>query len=479
MSERSLVFLLAALALLALSCSDLEQPTPLAPVGDAGGYSVDTEGLAWAFVDQAGWEPAVERNQAKTIPSDGGESLLWNFNREVISGNIVHYSAIVRTGPGPYDQIGIHRVVKESRPFRPIHTQKALFLLHGDLKDFEGMWLPGQFSPNLPDDFGLAAYLAGQRIDVWGITQGWNFVPAEETDFSFFADWGIQKEVDHLSIGLAIARLSRWIGGDGLDQMLLLGYSSGSATGYALLNEETLRPQILRQVKGYIAADLGVRSDDPEWVALWEDWHANFYQPLYESGQYQDPLVFRDVSLLARSNPNGESPYLGGLTNLQAALYFAGGQIFGTSNAHYHAPVLEDGLPVDLQFVTIPQWLDFIENSAAYEPILFEWDGAQMIAMHDTPFVSHLGDITVPIFDLGAAGGIAPYTTAMLDYLGSTDITQLYVSTNPDPLLDFAHIDLFTGYYAPELVWEPIRDWVAAHSTHGRAPIEPLVAADD
>lgn len=464
-------------ALLALSCSQLEQPAPLGPIDEAAGNAIDSEALAWALVGEAGWEAALTRDPAKAIPSEGSEGLLCSFSREVIAGNIVHYSAVVRTGPGPYDRIGIHRVVKETRPGRPIHTQKALFLLHGDLKGFEGMWLPGQFSPNLPDDFGLAAYLAGERIDVWGITQGWNFVPREETDFSFFADWGVQKEVNHLAVGLAIARLSRWIGGDGLDQMLLLGYSSGSATGYALLNEEAQRPECLRQVKGYIAADLGLRSDDPEWVALWEDWHANFYQPLYESGQYQDPLIFHDVSLLAQSDPAGESPYLPGATNLQAALYFAGGQVFGTSNAHYHAPVLEEGLPVDLQFVTIPQWLDFIENTAAYEPILFEWDGAQMIAMHDTPFVSNLGDITVPIFDLGAAGGIAPYTTAMLDYLGSTDITQLHVSTNADPLLDFAHIDLFTGYNAPELVWEPIRAWVAAHSPQGREAETPVVAA--
>ena len=52
--------------------------------------------------------------------------------------------------------------------------------------------------------------------------------------------------------------------------MLLLGYSSGAATGYAYLNQETRMPYGLRQVKGFIAADLGVRSDDPDWLSMGE-----------------------------------------------------------------------------------------------------------------------------------------------------------------------------------------------------------------
>ncbi len=478
MSKRLLTLLLATFTLLALSCSELEQPAPLAPTGDASIAGIDTEGLAWAFVGEAGWEPAITRDPAKTIPSDGGESLLWSFQREVIASNVVHYSAIVRTGPGPYDHIGIHRVVKEMRPFRPIRTAKALFLLHGDLKDFEGMWLPGQFSTNLPDDFGLAAYLAQEGVDVWGITQGWNFVPGDMTDYSFYADWGLQKEMDHLSIGLAIARLSRWISGDGLDKMLLLGYSSGSATGYSLLNEESQRPAALRQVKGFIAADLGVRSDDPVWLETGAGF-LDFYQGLYDAGEYADVLILRDAALLAKSDPDGDSPYFPGLTNLQLALFYAGGLIFAPSEAHYHAPVLENGFPVDLQFATIPQWLDFMENTAASEPMLFEAEYCALLAGLDSPFVAHLGDVTVPVFDIGGGGGVAPYTAATVDYLGSSDITQLYVSTNPERMLDYGHIDIFTGYNAPELVWAPIRDWVVAHSPAGREAVSTLAAMEE
>ena len=148
------------------------------------------------------------------------------------------------------------------------------------------------------------------------------------------------------------------------------------------------------------------------------------------SGQYEDPILFlQDIAHRARTDPDGASPYFPGFTNWQTALFFGGGPIFGPVFTHYHAPIVEGGLPVGFQFVTIDQWLDFITASANYEPTLFELDYSRMMANMSTPYTNHLGDITVPVFDLGGAGGIAPYTEATLSHLGSTDITKLYVST--------------------------------------------------
>ncbi len=467
MSKR-IVFPVLGLALIAFGCSQERLLSPVAPTGNDH-LTYDAAGFACAMARQAGWPIEAEEAQAVT-----GQPLahqedppLLDFERTVITGNIVHYSARVPVGPGQYDVIGIHRVVRENRPGRPIKTHKALFMLHGDLKNFATMFLPGQFSAHLPSDFGIAVYLAEHNIDVWGITQGWNLVPAEETDFSFFADWGLQREVDHLSTGIGIAREARALGGNGLDKMLLLGYSSGSATGYALLNQETQMPQAERQVKGYIAADLGVRSDEPDWIACWTSW-LPWYQSTYDAGQYQDILVFRDVSLMARSDPDGASPFFPGFTNWQCAMFYGGGQIFAPTVAHYHAPILEDGLPVGFQHITPDQWLDFIENSAAYEPILFEWEVSRLLAMEDNPFISHLGEVTVPVLDIGGAGGIAPYTAATVSYLGSTDITQIYVSTGMPQELDYGHIDIFTGMNARHLAWDPILHWVIQHSVPGQ-----------
>lgn len=412
-----------------------------------------------------------------TAPEEGApvvsaldhQNLITDFEREVIAGNIVHYSAVIETGPGPYDRIGIHRVVRETRPYRPVWSPKALFLLHGDLKNFEGMWIPGQYSPNLPDDFGLAVYLARQGIDVWGMDQSWNFIPQEETDFSFFQGWGLQKEADHLSIGLAVARNARAFSGHKLEKILLLGYSSGAMTGFSLLNQESQLPLGHRQVKGFISADLAMKTNDPSFQEFMCA-RAASYEALYDAHQYQDPLPLRLFAYLARTAPDDQSPFgPPGMTNLQFVLLLGGGQVFGATTIHYHAPIIENGLPAGFQHITIDQWLDFLENTASYQPVLSSLEWAQLLCGQvDLPYDDYLSQVIVPVFDIGAAGGFAPYTAYTMSLLGSTDITQTYISVGaPEPALDYGHIDIFTAHNAPDLVWDPIARWVIQHSNEG------------
>jgi len=460
--------LLFSLALIAFGCSE-NPSSPLAPASEEGsGLEALVRAQTWDFVRAAEWKVEASETELAEVGMTASQPVscpLAGFKRAVIAGDIVHYSAVVTVGPGKYDRIGIHRVVRENRPGCPIRTQKAFFLLHGDLKRFETMWIPGLFSPTLPDDFGLAVFLARNGVDVWGIDQAWNFVPRSETDFSFFAGWGIQREVDHLEAALTVARAVRLITGNGYDKMLLLGYSSGSATGYTLLNQESQWPEWKRQVKGFVSGDFGVRCDNPAWLASWEYW-LEYYQGLYDAGQYEDGYyVFADIAMLARSDPDGDSPFFPGFTNWQCALFYGGGQIWGDVPGHFHAPVVQDGLPVDFQFITIDQWLDFITATCAYEPIRFERDYSLLAANLPSPFVEHLGDVTVPVFDVGGAGGIGPGMAATRSYLGSTDVTYLYISVGaPDPTLDYGHIDIFTGRNSPELVWRPILLWINGHS---------------
>ena len=55
---------------------------------------------------------------------------------------------------------------------------------------------------------------------------------------------------------MAIARLARYLTGSGLDKMMLAGYSSGVATGFAALNTETQVRSGARNIKGFISIDL-------------------------------------------------------------------------------------------------------------------------------------------------------------------------------------------------------------------------------
>jgi hypothetical protein len=82
----------------------------------------------------------------------------------------------------------------------------------------------------------------------------------------------------------------------------------------------------------------------------------------------------------------------------------------------------------------------------------------------DSPFDDHVGEIRVPIFNLGAKGGLGPYTMYGTTLLGSSDITHLMVSLGTgNTLTEFGHIDLFAAPQAPLKVWQPILKWLKAH----------------
>ena len=103
----------------------------------------------------------------------------------------------VRLGKNEYDVVRIHRVVREKRPFRPVRTEGAIFMIHGASQDFDDIFLrPGVDKANAQNSSPV--YLASNNIDVWGIDLAWTLVPVETSDFSFMQDWGIERDVDHV-----------------------------------------------------------------------------------------------------------------------------------------------------------------------------------------------------------------------------------------------------------------------------------------
>lgn len=465
-TKRILPFLFAAMLLVG-GCSD--EP-PIIPDGGQHATGV-SEGLAGAIASEAlaltTWEVQEPIVPAPvTMAKTGGSPGITLFDRIPLGGGIVHYRFHIQVGPGRHDLIGLHRVVRESGPCRPVKTKDAIFLLHGDAKDFEGMFLPFTRSTNLPDRFGLAVYLAEHDVDVWGLDQAWALVPGGTTDFGFMKDWGLQRNIDDLRTGIAIARTLRLVTGYGPDRMLLLGYSSGGATGYAALNHETQLPVHARQVRGFVSADMIAKSDDP---AIHRAFVADIglYEPNYNNGIYQADIPFQPLGMLARTDPDGPSPLIPGLTNLQTVLYFGCGQIFAPDvSIHYLAGFMDQtGFPVSLRLVTLAQWLDFLEAGVPFEPNRFIMDYDRIVGnIIDSPFDDHLGEITVPVLNLGAKGGLGPYTVYGTTLLGSTDITHKIVEVGTgDVLTEFGHIDLFLAPQAPDLAWDPLLHWVRTH----------------
>ena len=401
--------------------------------------------------------------------------------REIVTADIAHYTYAVRTGPGKYDRIRVHRVVRETRPGLPIRTAKNLFFQHGDCKDFMGMCLPGLLSPVPARDFGFAVFLAQNGVDVWGIDQSWTLVPETETDFAFMADWDLGHAMRDLRLGITIARALRFATGSGPGPMILSGYSSGVYSTVALLNDETKLPPVLRQVSGYIPVDCPIKSND---AAVQQAFITDLAleDGLLAAGQYGAFIPFRMLGQLARSAPDDPSPLVPGFTNLQIALYFS----FSPDATppfpyHYWAGILDpDGMPTGPRFVDREFWLNFLETAIVWQPVRFFRDYDILISnVSNSLFDDHLDKVRVPVLDVASGGGFGGRTAYGVSLLGSTDVQHLIASVGPPVETDFSHIDLFTTTMAQGLFWRPVLDWITAHTGDRVGPrlgAEPVAA---
>ena len=393
-------------------------------------------------------------------------------SRRILTGNIAEYSFRIPTGKGRYDFIGLHRVVRERSPWRPLRTGRALMMAHGDIWGFRAAFLTDP-QRNLP------VFLARNGIDVWGIDFGWTLVPATVNDFSFMKDWGIERDARDLGLAVFVARSLRFAGGDGFGQMLLLGWSRGGQVGYAYLNREWQSPStLIHQVSGFIPVDIYLKTDVEE---LREAACTRYLGslPSWEAGTYENrngSLVF-SIWQLATTAPNGASPILPGFTNRQASLA-VGSMTFlffppdlGPAPLYHFTGGTFDAqsLPTGLLYTPESLLLALEKGSAPFQPAreLLDADAATCDddSIAEVSFDDHLDDIRTSVFYVGAAGGfgnLGIYTTTLL---GSQDVTSLVIDLQPpaNQLAEFGHADIFLANNAQTLVWQPILSWIQGH----------------
>lgn len=395
--------------------------------------------------------------------------IITHIDRTVIGGNIIHYRYDVKVGPGIYDRIRLHRVVKEVFPFRPVHTVDGILLLAGGPNYFEAMFMVPSIS-NVPAwDQAMATYLAKNDIDVWGMDYRWALVPAETTDFNFMKDWGLERDAQDAQIALALAREIRLVTGQGIGQLNLLGFSWGGIVGYTIASEETQRPRFLRNLKGLIPLDIGVKLEDENYREV-DCGFAAADQANLDAGVYSDDtgLFLNYLGGLAISAPYELSGSIPGTTNYQAALLFgADPELLNGQFWHFVGGVFdENGLPTQLRFTKDRLWLDVMQNIPPHLPMKGDLDGdAMMCGKTPVPFVQHLGQIEVPILFVGAQGGFGKTGFYTLGFTASKDITKVLVQLLPDDqrTQDFGHADTLFATNAETLVWKPILDWLVAH----------------
>lgn len=390
-----------------------------------------------------------------------------HVDRTVLGEDVVHYRFDVVVGPGKYDRIRLHRIVREKHPWQPIHTVTGVLLLPGNSNSVEMIFMEPLISPVPPWDQSVTAFLAKNNIDVWGMDYRWALVPAKTKNFKFMKQWGLERDVDDAKIALSLARLIRGATGQGFGRLHLLGFSYGVFMVYAIGSQETQLPHALRNVKGLVPVDYGmVYATDDSFRAEACAYLASD-QARYDAGQYNDDYTFvKQVGDLARSAPDDPSPFADGFTNYEFAL-LVGGSAAHPDDWHFVGVTFDDsGIPIDLQYTDPWLWIDVLGAIPPYTPVLADID-TDKVGCYDVvaPFDDHLGEVSLPILYVGAGGGTGKHGYYTLTLTASTDITKFTVQLHPDDerALDFGHADLFTAQNAETLVWQPLLDWLVVH----------------
>jgi hypothetical protein len=476
MRSQILILALLVLAVIPTGCSE---DRAVAPDSSRPPGGIDAATVAQALISHFAW--TVDPEAGSDAAATPKQSVILSAGREIVTGAIAHYHAVIATGPDPHDLVRIHRVIEEVEPGQPIAARSAVFFQHGDCKSFVTTALPGTVLPSTPREFGMATHLAGRGIDVWGIDHAWCDLPQCQPDFDFMADWDLQRAVDDLDLAIATARLTRQLTGHGLQKLHLCAYCGGVTTGWALLDQQATLPAAERTVGGFITLDSIYVTDDP-WV------HAFFRQQLDTLPDTpQSYSGMHDLGHLALDFPDSPSPYDPTLTNLEYVLQTMAAPEYGTPTFHYWAGSYDpawvggDEPPVDFRYTDLTRVLEYLDASSCWSPTARLCDELILRAGEgESPYDDNLAAIQNPLLQIAAGGGYSELAFETGARTASSDVTELVIrlQADGDACLDLGHCDLVTSDLAPALVWDEMVRWIRVRSRpqpgEDRTPVRDL-----
>lgn len=443
------------------------------------------------------------------------EIKLISIKREKLLDKIYEYNFIFQVGDGDFDKIGVHRVVKERRPWRPVKTKAGVMMTPGNMMDFTTTYMISTQTdaPGIEIDHSLAIYLAKENIDVWGIDHRRSFVPdlypgtdipycyADPGNCSFMKDWDLSTQISDVRTAIKFARIIRSFTRQGNDQMFILGASRGGRLAYAYANQETQLPSCERNLKGIITVDIAYQFDPCS-----ELWYCDNYsvpstcnyttaskagcercqilQSVYNSGRYYDDTAvsLKGIAYLADVLPDSPSPIIPGFTNHEVGeLALSKSYIFKApmkpliTRHHYCTGAFnETGHPTGLQFTNYDFIVDLTYNLDNFMSINCLIDEERVMCdnwatcdnspppveltvncpIDDVPYADNLDEITIPVLYVGGETGFGGYYgNYTISLLGSEDKTILIVP-------GYGHLDVLTGDNAKTDVWKPIYKWI-------------------
>jgi hypothetical protein len=409
-------------------------------------------------------EKVILENSAITISSLQTKQLkrrrsFITMSREDLGDNIAHYTFDVTLGPGEFDVVTIHRVIREHHSYLPVRTKGHVFMIHGAIQDFDDIFLTAG-ADVINAETSAPFYLASEKIDVWGIDLAWTKVPIETTDFSFMEGWGIEKDVDHTLTAMTIARLIRGFTGQGFCKMNLLGFSSGVHVAYGAAARETQIHPCRRDIKGLIPVENQIKFENQNMIDKRCTTADNVLAKL-NNGMHHNPWGVGLINLgtMALNAPNDPSPVpdFAGLTNMQVM------NAVGSSHAegwHFFG-----GTPFELYYTNPMRFVNLSVALAPHMPRLQFYEmAASGCPSKDVSYDDHLEEIKIPIFYISAEGGDGPAPDYTASLTQSSDITRFHVvDETRETEFNIGHGDIWMAYNAKDLMWTELHNWLIVH----------------
>jgi len=361
-----------------------------------------------------------------------------------------------RSPYGPFDRIGLHRLVKTG-----IKPEGVVFILPGTWSNGE------QLTSNPPEDWwthdedhSFAFYLANRNFDVYAIDYRTHFVNQylNPPDLAFMTEWGWDEWISDIKEAVELAKA---VSGD--DRVYIAGDSFG---GSAAMNYASMYWK--EDLKGILLRDGGTGAKYPELVT-------NSYNltlmiaGMIATGQWASEvggtagsifvMKYADENPLAPAEfPPGNPllPTINPFTGLPWAniqewaafmIYMAWGPgVVSNIYGGYGDPAVM--IHIDATFDRYwPERLR-LESDA-----IRDWDNCPYVAFD---FDDHYCEIDVPILAFTSELMGLAFWGPFRHGIANPDFTGEY-------LWGYGHLDVYSGEYSAEEVSQPTYEWLMSH----------------
>jgi pimeloyl-ACP methyl ester carboxylesterase len=362
---------------------------------------------------------------------------------------------------GPYDKIGLHRLVKTGTTSRGV-----VFMIPGLYGSGESLVSnPATDSFTKTENDSNCIYWANKGFDVYTIDFRNHFIPINfnKSQLSFTADWGIDQFVS--DIKEAVDKTKEVSGtkkvfmagiswGGILVQIYAAKYWQQDIRGLVLLDPGPVKSTVAKnqtQTNSYnLTTYVNTMKTAGAWV--WENPQQSSATPSPLNPGY----IF--LAQFAAQNPSAPAQYLNGTlittinprtnktwTNITEWFEYAGNT--ARSYNTYGG------------FGNITTYMNLATKSERYYPVRIFLDFAAMMDWTLSPFLSydyvaHIQDINVPVVAFRSGLNLATFGS-IVNKMATADFTW-------SVLPNYGHLDVFSGSYSARDVSQPTVDWMVS-----------------